>query len=222
MQFEWALKYPELYNFCLKFNLSELNDPIEVSYTNLEGILQEGPQCGLVALAICMRKPTKDTVEKLLTDARNSGYTYNGELFSAAEFLNLVQKHLPENEVSLYSGFLDSNHVISFLLKGGLMLVPYDCDKNHTPCNLNGHKAHWAAIIGVIVTSTVNFVIAKHGKSKNLAVWNIRDLAESNSQLVEFSEDRKLSNVKYKLPINGIGEENGLKCKSIWIAPTRV
>lgn len=216
--FEWARCYPELYKICERFNLFELENAQQIRFTELEGVLQEGPQCGLAALAICMRMPNKNTINELFDEAKEAGYTYNGELFSAKDFTELVEKRLT-NKVTLFNGCLDTSEVKEFLLSGGLILVPYDCDKNHTPCRSNGQKAHWAIISGIIVTSEDTFVTAKHGKSKNTAIWRLKDLSDSNSQLHEFSEDRKLSGKEYKLPNGGIGEENGLKYKSIWIWP---
>ncbi|KAF5274389.1 hypothetical protein FQA39_LY07269 [Lamprigera yunnana] len=211
MTFKWAYNFPDLYQICERFSLSELDNPKKVQYTELEGVLQEGPQCGLVALAICMKAPNKDIVKALYEEAKNAGFTYNGELFSAKDFTVLAQKQL-SNKVTLYSGYLDCEEVKEFLLDGGLI---YDCDKNHSPSMNKGSKAHWAAVSGIIITSDDCYVIAKHGKSKNTAIWNLKTLADSNAQLEEFAEARKLSGRKYKIPEGGIGNENGLKLKNI-------
>lgn len=60
-------------------------------------------------------------------------------------------------------------------------------------------------------------MVARHGKSTYVPIWNIIQLAESNSQLLEFSPDRKLEKVEYKLPDGGIAGDLGLNNKSILI-----
>lgn len=73
-------------------------------------------------------------------------------------------------------------------------------------------------ITGGVEADEENFyVFAHHGKSKNVGVWKLKDLAESNSQLTEFSPDRKLSDVTYKLPEGGISGNLGLKLKAVFI-----
>lgn len=61
------------------------------------------------------------------------------------------------------------------------------------------------------------YVLARQGKSRNIAVWSLDVLAESNAQLEEFSPDRKLEDRKYKLPEGGIAGALGLKNKSVLI-----
>ncbi|XP_019642751.1 PREDICTED: UPF0692 protein C19orf54 homolog [Branchiostoma belcheri] len=41
--------------------------------------------------------------------------------------------------------------IIQHLVKGYPALVPYDADRNHEPICKRGHKAHWAAIPGLIL-----------------------------------------------------------------------
>jgi hypothetical protein len=103
----------------------------------------------------------------------------------------------------------------------------YDADANHSPCLKNGHKAHWALIIGFIlqlssvpsdsaeqkvqrVNNTTPYLnslvtkeqvhfLAKHGKSKRLAIWDYASLAASNANL--FQVDPKRNNpLEYVLP----------------------
>lgn len=85
----------------------------------------------------------------------------------------------------------------------------------------NGHTAHWALICGVIVVNDPGedydsdpknvYVLCKHGKSKYLAVWNLHELAQSNSNLREFSPKKGADGLVYILPEGGIGGENGLR-----------
>ncbi len=41
-------------------------------------------------------------------------------------------------------------------------LFRYDADCNHSPCLKNGHKAHWALIVGVLFELDRNLIDQKH------------------------------------------------------------
>lgn len=113
----------------------------------------------------------------------------------------------------------------------------YDADRNHSPCLVNGHKAHWALLTGALFHRDVDsdelksscFVeplteqfyrikigkpsrelvnkvckkdihfLAKHGKSKRIAVWSYDSLEKSNSNLVEVDPKRR-NPMEYVLP----------------------
>ncbi|KRT78179.1 hypothetical protein AMK59_7795 [Oryctes borbonicus] len=212
----WAADYPDLYKICELYQRYEILYPKQIKYVPLPALLQDGPQCGLVSLAMFINNTSKDKVKELLEIAKQRRYTYNGEMFSADNLCELTND-FTEYTASIYNGHLNTNYIKDFLLNGGYMLVPYDADKNHSPCLNNGHKAHWAAISGIIDTEENVYVLAKHGKSKNVAIWTLRNLAESNSQLNEFSPNRKCSDLKYYLPEGGIAGSHGLCNKAILI-----
>jgi len=44
--------------------------------------------------------------------------------------------------------------IVHHLMQGWPVLVPYDADANHEPTSKNGHKAHWAVLIGGTVLET--------------------------------------------------------------------
>lgn len=217
MNFAWAEPYPDVYKMCVLFERTELFSPEKITYQPLESYLQNGPQCGLVALAMILGNPGKETIGKIYDHAKQKDYTYNGEIFSTNDMFELAKTFLTNQQVELYSGSLDSVQIRDFLLSGGKLLVPYDTDKDNSPGLYNGYKAHWCAISGGVQTSDDFFVIAKHGKAKNVAIWKLTDLAISNQQLFEFSPDRKLHNVDYKLPVEGISGPLGLNGKSVLI-----
>lgn len=216
--YEWANNYPEVQKICKLFNLVEVDNPIKFHYTPLPCFLQDGPQCGLVALAICSQQVSKEIVQELMDYAQNKGFTNNGEMFSAVNLQEVAQFYLKNNDVVLNEGCLDQSLVKEHLLTGGLMLVPYDTDRDFRPCLQNGHKAHWAAISGAIETDENFFVIARHGKARNIAFWRLKDLSQSNAQLNEFSPDRKYSNLTYILPENGLNGPQGISSFSILIS----
>lgn len=124
MDFSWASNYPDLQTMCKRFNLSELYSPVQVKYKSFKSIIQQGPQCGLVALAMCMESPTRETVDKLFNDAIEAGYTFHGEMFSCRKMYELAVFNIM-SKVTLYEGLLDSLEIKEFLLDGGVMLVPY-------------------------------------------------------------------------------------------------
>lgn len=164
----------------------------------------------------------KVSAKDLLLQGISNNFTINGEMFSAANLhtiLRLNSNNLPTSiQTSVYSGLLDTDQMKSELKLGSILLVPYDADVNHAPAKLMGHKAHWALVVGYLVTQTEEFyVLARHGKSKYLAVWSLRDLSESNAGLVEFTKPKKYEKEEFLLPEGGIAGDDGLCQKCIII-----
>lgn len=224
MDFSWAATYPEIHKICTLFNLKELSNPLKYSYTPLESFIQEGPQCGLVALAMYLGNPTKTTVENLLDRAQKDHYTNNGEMFSAeymsrlaCSFLNCSPK--TGGFVELFSGALDCDYIKTCLLNKCCILVPYDTDKNNSPCLQNGCKAHWCILCGGVETDQGFFVLARHGKARNVAVWKLGDLSESNSQLNEVGVYVKDPGIVFNVPEGGVQGPLGLKKKCVILRP---
>lgn len=214
MNLSWEQDYPDLYKICELYQMHEILYPKRFRYVPLPVVLQVGPQCGLVSLAMFIENPTDDVVSDIFKVAKERGYTYNGEMFSVNNLCELAN-YFTKYSASIYNGDLNNDYIKDFLVNGGYMLVPYDADKNHSPCLTNGHKAHWAAISGIIETEKEVYILAKHGKSKKVAIWTLRSLAESNSQLIEFAPDRRYSNIEYFLPEGGIAGPIGLCNKAI-------
>ncbi|EFA07667.1 UPF0692 protein CG33108-like Protein [Tribolium castaneum] len=211
MNFTWAEKYPEVHKMCTLFTLTELSNPLKYSYKSLPAFLQDGPQCGLVALAIYSGNPSTASVQSLLQTAKNEGFTNNGEMFSVQNMATLAQLSLKSTCVQVYSGLLNTKEIKELLLNGANLLVPYDTDKNNSPGLLNGHKAHWAIISGAVETESDFYIIARHGKAVNVAIWKLSDLSQSNAQLNEVGTYQKQPNINFKLPQGGIQGDMGLK-----------
>ncbi|XP_066245119.1 actin maturation protease isoform X2 [Euwallacea similis] len=199
MNFTWADPYPDLHKVCTLFSRTDLVNPLKWYYTPLLGYLQNGPQCGLVALAILMEQPSKELVDTVFKYAQNMGFSHNGEIFSTNFMYSLAKEFIRDKGIEIYNGNLESQEIVDVLLNRGKLLVPYDTNKDNSPGLHGGHKAHW------------------HGKAKNVAIWNLRDLAQSNLQLFEFSPDRKLQDLEYKLPEGGIAGPLGLNSQSVLI-----
>ncbi|XP_038196379.1 UPF0692 protein C19orf54 homolog isoform X2 [Arvicola amphibius] len=125
---------------------------------DLPSLIQEGPQCGLVALWMAgslLSTPDTDSVslERLVRVAMERGYTAQGEMFSVADMAKLAQETLDCQTELLCGGLGGPNRhrVLQHLITGHPLLIPYDEDFNHEPCQKKGHKAHWAVSAGVLI-----------------------------------------------------------------------
>ncbi|XP_058467816.1 actin maturation protease isoform X1 [Malaya genurostris] len=221
----WATQYPEIQKACYLRRVCQFASPKELRVQNITSILQMGPTCGLTALSMIFEgSPSAAT---LLEMAIDKGYSNKGEMFSAIQLNELLSIGLADNrhlvefrEVTntLVGGNLDDPDIKMQLRLGSIFLVPYDPDRNHTPCLDKGHKAHWALIVGYLIDQFDDYyVFARHGKTKNLALWSLRDLALSNANLVEFCQPAGHPEQVFILPDGGIGGRNGLRCKFIMI-----
>ncbi|XP_030621937.1 actin maturation protease isoform X2 [Chanos chanos] len=119
-------------------------------------LIQNGPQCGLVALwmATHLLHPAKRvSMETVVQTALDRGYTAQGEMFSAQDMAVLAEEVCGCKAVRLSGGIEGHNTVfiMKHLTTGQPVLIPYDEDFNHAPCQRNGHKAHWAVASGVLL-----------------------------------------------------------------------
>ncbi|KAM3616023.1 uncharacterized protein V6R79_011001 [Siganus canaliculatus] len=124
--------------------------------TYVPSLIQDGPQCGLVALWMSahLQQPELSlNMETVVQTALNRGYTAQGEMFSAHDMARLAEE-VCSCETELLSGGLHGSNaaaIISHLWGRQPVLIPYDEDFNHEPCQRNGHKAHWAVASGVLL-----------------------------------------------------------------------
>ncbi|XP_016952496.1 UPF0692 protein CG33108 [Drosophila biarmipes] len=213
----WAWEYPELQKGCYLSRVCQYAPPQHCQYYPVKSILQVGPTCGLTALSMLLNghPPAAD----LLEDAIAKEYTLNGELFSAQYLFELTRNHLPgPGACQLHVGPLNCRKVKELLKAGGCLIVPYDADVNHAPCLKSGHRAHWALIVGYLVDPEDRYyVLARHGKTWNLAVWSLDTLSESNANLVEFAQPKGYPDNEFLLPPGGIGGSLGLNERSILV-----
>ncbi|KAG7250968.1 hypothetical protein CRUP_000189, partial [Coryphaenoides rupestris] len=117
-------------------------------------LIQDGPQCGLVALwmAAHLRRPALSSVdmETIVETALKRGYTAQGEMFSARD-MALLAEEVCSCKADLLTGGMSGDNastVIAHMCDGKPVLIPYDEDFNHEPCQNGGHKAHWAVASG--------------------------------------------------------------------------
>lgn len=133
-----------------------------------------GPTCGLCALS--MLYSGYPTADELLEKAISLKYSNNGEMFSAFWLLQLMKETLSMASVKtpekvrayIYDGELNSDFIKEKLRQHCMLLVPYDAERNHYPCLLNGHKAHWTLICGYLVDDSGDVSIVIIGNSCNL------------------------------------------------------
>ncbi|XP_066206129.1 actin maturation protease isoform X1 [Saccopteryx leptura] len=123
---------------------------------DLPSLIQEGPQCGLVALWMAgtlLVPPSGIPLERLIKMATERGYTAQGEMFSVADMGRLAEEVLGCRAELLQGGLGGPNRdrVLQHLVAGHPLLIPYDEDFNHEPCQRKGHKAHWAVSTGVLL-----------------------------------------------------------------------
>ncbi|KAF8384638.1 hypothetical protein PRIPAC_73780, partial [Pristionchus pacificus] len=199
-------------------------------------ISQNGPQCGLVALTMGLRYLTGEEicVSDIMKNAVESGFTKQGEMFEASDLLSLSIH--PSVSSSLLAPLPSPTTVVQSILNRSIILIPYDCDRNHEPSLRKGVAAHWAVIVGVLVISTESgdlspfpddldsiisdltadrlFVLAYHGKSKHLGVWSYSDVIASNLQMNQLGETRKEDDFIVKDPSLG-----GLRDNCVLITP---
>lgn len=124
--------------------------------TYVPSLIQDGPQCGLVALWIAaqLQQPQLNLdMATVVQTAINRAYTAQGEMFSAHD-MALLAEEVCCCKAELLSGGLrgdNARSIIKHLWSQQPVLIPYDEDFNHEPCKRSGHRAHWAVASGVLL-----------------------------------------------------------------------
>ncbi|KAK3583326.1 hypothetical protein CHS0354_038936 [Potamilus streckersoni] len=147
-------------------------------YRPVKPILQTGPQCGFVAMAMMGSLLKKDpTIDQVLSWSRDRGFTKQGELFSA-RCMEQIVKEMYACETSMIDVNTEAGRKDFFqhLLEGYVFLVPYDSDKNFAPVLKWGHKAHWALVTGYFLAYSKGFVKDLQQKSSFHVDSEISDL----------------------------------------------
>ncbi|KAL7400658.1 hypothetical protein ABVT39_015617 [Epinephelus coioides] len=135
--------------------------------TYVPSLIQDGPQCGLVALWMSthLRQPQLSVdMETVVQTALSRGYTAQGEMFSA-DNMALLAEEVCGCKAELLSGGLSGDNaaaIITHLWGRQPVLIPYDEDFNHEPCQRSGHRAHWAVASGVLLGLDQGTVSKEH------------------------------------------------------------
>ena len=230
------------------------NSCVIVCLHDSEPVVQVGPSCGLVAISMASKLVHGQILEQaspseLLQKSRQLEFSKQGEMFSAENLLKLSVEQL-QCSGKLMS-FDDVNAIISLVLKGDVIIFPYDCDKDHTPCREKGRRAHWALsvgcafsvsnkeidkftpfcdnkidyylldmtkishqIIGSIagsLTLSNTWLFCRHGKSRHIGLWSLKNIMDSNANLLELGSKFNPSNCV--IPTGGM--QHGLCGKAV-------
>ena len=112
------------------------------------------PMYGLVAITMASELLSGTVVntaspECLLGLSCQWRLTKHGELLSANFLLQIASEAIHCCGKLVPSSVITHVNLLEHLLCGHAIVVPYDCDKDHTPCLAKGHRAHWCLVVGV-------------------------------------------------------------------------
>jgi len=177
----------------VKFNPEFTRSEFEVYNIPTHPQIQEGPQCGIVALCMAAtliqpqagcRTPSTNP-DELMQTARDMGYSLQGEMFSAKNMCQLARSLLGEDNVCVEPvSAIEHEGVCESLLGGSVFLVPYDCDFNHGPCLAEGRKAHWGLITGFLLINPEN--------SEKLSEAKPNIILMNNKEALQRIDDKKV------------------------------
>ncbi|CAN9511436.1 unnamed protein product [Ophioblennius macclurei] len=144
--------------------------------TYVPSLIQDGPQCGLVALwmAAHLRQPPMSVdIKTVVQMALKKGYTAQGEMFSAQNMALLAEEVCRVKAELLTDGMKGNNAaaIIAHLWGRQPVLIPYDMDHNLEPCQRGGYKAHWAAASGVLIGLDQGSVSKEHAQPDHTLPW---------------------------------------------------
>lgn len=201
---------------------------------NVDPVIQQGPICGLVTLSIASQLLNGRVVppDHLLTCAKEKGYSKQGEMFSAQNLLELAKSELCCSGTLLDASCVSISELLTCITESNAIVLPYDADKDHSPCLASGHKAHWCALVGFAIIaksfSTTEsthisltptnayhllnnhndendvYLFARQGKSRHMGLWSYTSLIKSNANLMEVGPQRGLND--YVIPPEGISK----------------
>lgn len=144
--------------------------------TYVPSLIQDGPQCGLVALwmAAQLRQPQMDiNMDTVTQTAADRGYTAQGEMFSAQNMALLAEEVCCCKAELLSGGLQDENAatIIKHLWHRQPVLIPYDEDFNHAPCTRSGQRAHWAVASGILLGFDQGSLSSQHARPDESLSW---------------------------------------------------
>ena len=156
-------------------------------------LLQEGPQCGLVALTMAgTSRGERLEVEEVQREAVTRGFTFRGEMFSVENMAELARSSLDrEARVEDIEMMKDTSWLLDTLTSGHMLLVPYDCGHNHGPALHGGKKAHWALITGFVIagkhldTENIKHCLLKESVGNNLVIDTNLDAVPSVKEFAQ-------------------------------------
>lgn len=174
--------------------------------TYVPSLIQDGPQCGLVALwmAAHLRRPQQSLdMETVVQTALSRRYTAQGEMFSAENMARLAEEVCGCQAELLRGGLSGDNAaaIIRHLWSGQPVLIPYDMDHNLEPCQRSGHKAHWAVASGVLLGLDRGSVSHEYGQPHPDLLW--LSLVTDSSSICPISDSMAAGKDVYVLAKQG-------------------
>lgn len=147
---QWAIQHEDVHKASVLAQVCTVTHPREYHIKlGVQSIIQEGPTCGPVALAMLVATGAP-TVHDILQVAKQRLYTNHGEMFSANNMQRLVHSvydTIGKDYVSssLYRGQLDSEEIRCALRNGASIMVAYPffinkIEKNRKHDELIGRK----------------------------------------------------------------------------------
>jgi hypothetical protein len=121
-----------------------------------------------------------DTKRLLFDEAKNAGFTTQGEMFYGRQLAELARKFgyradvTPNVTLEQLEAAVDRHHPV---------LVPFDVDDVGNPGLYGGKRAHWAVIEGHLEENGVKYLVATHGWTGKEYVWRADDFMASVNQL---------------------------------------
>ncbi|XP_047567850.1 UPF0692 protein C19orf54 homolog isoform X2 [Lutra lutra] len=146
---------------------------------DVPSLIQEGPQCGLVALWMAgtlLAPPSGIPLERLVEIAMKRGYTAQGEMFSGVLLGVRAVPHLGYSEDPELPGLFHP--------------VP---TTPHQPPALPEEGSAGAV-----------YLLSKQGKSWHYQLWDYNQVRDSNLQLTDFSPSRAADGRAYMVPAGGV------------------
>ncbi|XP_071962039.1 actin maturation protease-like [Antedon mediterranea] len=137
-------------------------------YTPVTAVLQNGPQCGIVALCMASQLlcPQVLTPDIVFDTAKLHKFTTYGEIFSVKTMCKLASILMDCEAIQLPDGLDDFETVFKHLDDGCPILVPYDKDESTAPCCRNGNKAHWAVVLGYLLPNVPPSLVSTLNQDK--------------------------------------------------------
>nr|XP_015196425.1 PREDICTED: UPF0692 protein C19orf54 homolog [Lepisosteus oculatus] len=173
-------------------------------------LIQDGPQCGLVALWMAghlLQRPTPLPLEQIVARALGRGYTAQGEMFSGEPPPRLT--HSVRSPISYRPLLSQLDRRLWCVLAGVLLGVARGTDTGqlqHDPqlpwlLLPRASGAPWLPRQGVEEVH----LLAKQGKSLRYQLWALERLRDSNGQLCQLDPQRAQDGTRYVLPPGGVG-----------------
>lgn len=196
-----------------------------ISYCqNISPVIQKGPMCGLVGLTMAAQlllkggaKPchTADRIhpESILEYAVQNGLSRQGEMFSANSMEKIAADHLQlqPQVVTVESHEALLELVVQTISGDKAILVPYDADKDHTPCLARGQCAHWCVLVGLCLITrncaslTPKLLECCQQTSSNSAHYVVRETGVKEfTTLLRKTFDHNMATLKESLDANSI------------------